>query len=84
MTELPIWAANSREWGYREKWMCVFDRCVHRAIDVQSEAERSRCKEERVKDRWARGRNMRGIGKLDPGMKKKMLNRGANTGDSRI
>lgn len=44
--------------------------CVHRAIDVQREAERSRCKEERLKDRWAGGRNMRGIGKLDPGMKK--------------
>lgn len=36
--------------------VCV---CVHRAIDVQREAERSRCKEERVKDRWAGGGNMR-------------------------
>lgn len=26
---------------------------------MQREAERSRCKEERVKDRWAGGRNMR-------------------------
>lgn len=64
--------------------ICV---CVHRAIDVQREAERSRCKEERVKDRWAGGRNMRdgeGNWKIGSWDEKKMLNRRANTGESHI
>lgn len=58
--------------------------CVHRAIGVQRKEERSRCKEERAKDRWARGNNMKGIGKLDPRMGGKLLNRGVNTRDSQI
>lgn len=65
----------------------MFCVCVHRAIDVQREAEQSGCKDERAKDRWVGGRNMRDgeenwkIGSWDG---EKMLNRRANTGESHI
>lgn len=50
--------------GKTERDGCVCSRlivcvCVHKAISVQREAERSRCKEEKMKDRWAGGRKMR-------------------------
>ena len=65
--------------------------CVHRAMDVPRVAERRRCKEDRQRDRWAGGGNMRDgegnwkIGSRDEKkINKKMLNRGANTGESHI
>lgn len=50
--------------GDREERMCVCVSvclivCVHRAMDVPRVAERRRCKEDRQRDRWAGGGNMR-------------------------
>lgn len=52
--------------GGREERMCMcvcvsvcLIVCVHRAMDVPRVAERRRCKEDRQRDRWAGGGNMR-------------------------
>lgn len=52
--------------GDREERMCMcvcvsvcLIVCVHRAMDVPRVAERRRCKEDRQRDRWAGGGNMR-------------------------
>lgn len=69
MTEPPICAANSGGvggGGDMEERMCMcvcvsvcLIVCVHRAMDVPRVAERRRCKEDRQRDRWAGGGNMR-------------------------
>lgn len=69
MTEPPICAANSGGvggGGDREERMCMcvcvsvcLIVCVHRAMDVPRVAEWRRCKEDRQRDRWAGGGNMR-------------------------
>lgn len=52
--------------GDREERMCMcvcvsvcLIVCVHRAMDVPRVAEWRRCKEDRQRDRWAGGGNMR-------------------------
>lgn len=69
MTEPPIWAANSVGWGgatERNGCVCV---CLCTQSNRRADAKRRGWKIDGVG-----GRNMRdgeGIGKLDPGIKKK-------------